>query len=160
MRLGLVAAIGRDGTIGVDGGLPWHIPGDLAHFKRVTTGHPVIMGRTTFESIGRALPHRTNIVVTANRHWHAVNVTVAADLGSAITEAARRDSQAFIIGGASVYAHALELVDELIISHVDAAPGGDTRFPEIDWTAWRETARCRHSDSDPPFDIVIYRRAT
>src|SRR5699024_10582856 len=118
------------------------------------------MGRTTFESLGRALPHRTNIVVTANRHWHADNVTVAADLGSAITEASRQDSQAFIIGGARVYADALELVDELIVSHVDAAPGGDTRFPAIDWTGWREITRCRHADSQPPFDIVTYRRAT
>src|SRR5699024_9204415 len=128
MRLGLVVAIGRDGTIGVDGGLPWHIPADLAHFKRVTTGHPVSMGRTTFESIGRALPHRTNIVVTANRHWHADDVTVAADLGSAITEAALQDSQAFIIGGARIYADALQLVDELSIRHVDAAPGGHATF--------------------------------
>lgn len=160
MKLSLVVAMGLDGTIGVDGGLPWHIPADLAHFKRVTTGYPVIMGRTTFESIGRALPQRTNIVVTRNPHWNAENVTVVSDLATAVSEASRYGSRAFIIGGAQIYAHSLELVDELIVSHIESAPAGDTRFPDVDWVDWQEISRSRHGENDPPFDIVTYRRAS
>lgn len=156
----LVVAVGADGTIGSGGGLPWRLPADLAHFKQVTWGHPIIMGRKTFESIGRPLPGRSNIVISSQGQWRSDGVTVAANLAESMRAAEAIGSEAYIIGGAQIYAQALEQdrCDELIISHVHAAPGGDTVFAHVDWNQWRETHRVRHPDSSPPFDIVTYRR--
>jgi len=161
MTISLIVAMAQDGTIGHAGGMPWHIPADLAHFKEVTIGHSVIMGRCTFESIGRRLPKRRNVVVTSQRDWSAENVDTAPDLHTAVRLAEADGNRAFIIGGAQIYADALEraIVDELIISHVQAAPNGDTRLPDIDWSSWYATSSSAYGDSVPPFEVVTYRRS-
>lgn len=157
MTVSIVVAMGDSGVIGRGGGLPWRLPEDLAHFKRVTLGHPMIMGRKTYESIGRVLPGRTTIVVTRQPDWAADGVVVALTLEEAIGVARQLDTEIFLVGGGQVYAQALErdLVDTLIVSHVHDAPAGDTYFPDVDWSTWREETRAACEG----FDVVIYRRA-
>lgn len=159
VKVTIIVAMGTDGVIGAGGGMPWHLPADLAHFKRVTLGHPMIMGRRTYESIGRPLPGRTTIVVTRQPDWSADGVEVAASFDAAMDLAHGLDEQIFIVGGAQIFATALEvgIVDELIVTHIDAAPAGDTYFPPLDWSQWSETARESHLDSVPPFTIKTYR---
>lgn len=156
MTCTIVVAIGRNGVIGRDGDLPWAPTGDLAHFKAVTMGHPMVMGRTTYESIGRPLPGRTSIVLTRDPEWSAGGVEVASDLPAALARAAELDDEVFLIGGAQVYAQALEagLVDRLVVTHVHQSPAGDAWFPDVDWAAWTETSRETHDG----FDIATYER--
>jgi dihydrofolate reductase len=139
----LVAAVARNGVIGVDGGLPWRLPDDLRRFKELTTGHVLVMGRRTYESIGRPLPGRTTVVVTRTPGWGAdvEGVLVAAGVPDALAAAAAIDDEVFVVGGARVYADALPLADRLELTHVDAEPAGDTLFPEVDWSEWREVRR-------------------
>lgn len=157
MTVTLVVAMGANGVIGVDGGLPWRLPEDLAHFKQLTMGHPMIMGRTTFESIGRPLPGRTTIVLTRDPAWSGDGVEVAATLESALKRAHELDDEVFVVGGAQVYAEALAagVVDLMCVTRVAAAPEGDTFFPTIDWELWREVGRIPHA-GDPSFEIVTY----
>lgn len=152
----LVVAVGRNDVIGVDGSLPWRLPEDLAHFKRVTLGHPMVMGRATYESIGRPLPGRTTIVVTRRPDWTADGVETAGSLDAALARAHELDDEVFLVGGAQVYREALarDLVDVLSVTRVDAAPDGDTFFPAVDWDRWNETGRVEHDG----FDIVTYDR--
>jgi dihydrofolate reductase len=164
MTVTLVAAVGANGVIGVEGGLPWRLPEDLAHFKQLTMGHPMIMGRATFDSVGRALPGRTTIVVTRNAEWSADGVEVASDLEAALVRAHQLDDDIFIVGGGQIYAQALEagLVDLMVITRVAAAPEGDVCFPAIDWERWEPVVRIPHAgDPDrgqPGFEIVTYQR--
>lgn len=153
----IVVAIGQNGVIGRDGDLPWPPTGDLAQFKALTMGHPMIMGRTTYESIGRPLPGRTSIVLSRDPAWAAEGVEAAVDLPAALTRAAELDDEVFLIGGAQVYAAALEAgsVDRMVVTHVQLSPEGDAFFPEIDDETWRETAR----DSYDSYDIATYVRA-
>jgi len=139
----IVAAVARNGVIGVDGGLPWHLPDDLRRFKELTLGHVLVMGRKTYESIGRPLPGRTTVVVTRTPDWQAGSseVLVAGSLPAALARAAAIDDEVFVVGGGAVYAEALPYTDRLELTHLDAAPEGDTRFPDVDWSAWREVAR-------------------
>ncbi|KQP25611.1 MULTISPECIES: dihydrofolate reductase [unclassified Aeromicrobium] len=160
----LVVAMGANRVIGVDGALPWRLPEDLAHFKQLTLGHPMVMGRATYESIGRPLPGRTTIVVTRDPRWSAEGVEVAHSLDEALDRARSLDDEVFLVGGAQVYAAALErdLVDVLVVTRVAAAPDGDTYFPRIDWERWHEAGRVPHVGPEPervPFDIVTYVRA-
>lgn len=157
MTVTLVAAVGANGVIGVDGELPWRLPEDLKHFKALTLGHPMIMGRATFDSIGRALPGRTTIVVTRNPEWSADGVEVAADLVAALARARQLDDDVFIVGGGQIYSQALEagLVDLMVITRVAAAPAGDVRFPVVDWERWEPVVRIPHG-GDPSFEIVTY----
>lgn len=155
MRTVIVAAVGRNGVIGIDGRLPWDIPEDLARFKRITMGHALVMGRATFESIGRPLPGRTNIVMTRNEAWSHEGVEVAASLDEALEIARHRGQDAFVVGGSEVYQAALDAADALELTEVDAAPEGDTWFPSVDWSKWRETARESHQG----FSFVTYERA-
>jgi dihydrofolate reductase len=152
----LVVAMGANGVIGVDGGIPWHLPEDLAHFKSLTMGHPMVMGRTTFESIGRALPGRTTIVLTRDPDWSAPGVEVAPTLEAALKRAHELDDEVFVVGGAQIYAEALDagVVDFMTVTRVRAAPEGDTYFPKIDWEAWQEVGQVQHRE----FDIVTYER--
>lgn len=152
----LVAAVGANNVIGRDGDLPWQLPEDLKHFKALTLGHPMVMGRATFESIGRPLPGRTTIVVTRQPDWAADGVDTAPDLDTALARASELDDEIFLVGGGQVYAEALDrgLVDLLCITRVAQAPDGDTYFPSIDWQAWREVGRVPHEG----FDIVTYER--
>jgi dihydrofolate reductase len=139
----IVAAVARNGVIGAGGRLPWHLPDELRRFKELTLGHVLVMGRRTYESIGRVLPGRTTIVVTRQPGWTAgaEQVVTASSVREAITTAAELDDQVFVVGGAQVYEEALPLADRLELTHVDAEPEGDTMFPAIDWSEWRETGR-------------------
>jgi len=137
----LLAAVARNGVIGVDGGLPWHLPDELALFKELTLGHVLVMGRRTFESVGRPLPGRTTVVVTRLPDWEAEGVLRAESVGEALALAREVDAEVFVVGGAQVYAAALPVADRLALTFVDAEPEGDTRFPEIDWSQWREVGR-------------------
>lgn len=152
----IVVAIGRNRVIGADGELPWPPTGDLAQFKALTMGHPLIMGRTTYESIGRPLPGRTSIVLTRDASWSAPGVVVAPDLPSALSAAEGLDDTVFVIGGAQIYAAALEsgVVDRMVVTHVHLSPRGDAWFPAIDWTQWSESARESHDG----YDIATYNR--
>jgi dihydrofolate reductase len=143
MTVTIVAAVARNGVIGVDGRLPWRLPDELRRFKELTIGHVLVMGRRTFESIGRPLPGRTTVVVTRRRDWTggSSDVLTAHGVPEAIEKAAAIDDDVFVVGGAEVYAAALPLADRLELTHVDAEPEGDTRFPPIDWSEWRETRR-------------------
>jgi dihydrofolate reductase len=130
LHLTAIVAMTSDRVIGRGGSLPWHLPEDLAFFKRVTSGHPVVMGRKTFESIGRPLPRRRNIVLTRDNSWSADGVEVIHRPEE--LEALRGlDGRVFIIGGAEIYAAFLPETDDLLVSHVFAAHEGDTRFPEF-----------------------------
>jgi len=143
--------------IGVDNQLPWHLPEDLAHFKRVTLERPIIMGRKTFDSIGRPLPKRRNIVVTRNSGWSHEGVEVAGSLAEAIAVAG--DGPSSIIGGAQIFNEALPLADRMIVTHIDAVYRCDTFFPEIDPAVWTVTAREEHRSADGiAFAFVTYER--
>ena len=157
MSVAIVVAMGANRVIGVDAGLPWHLPEDLAHFKRVTLGHAMVMGRATYESIGKPLPKRHTVVVTRDRDWSTDGVHVAHDVTSAVELARTLDPDVFVVGGAQIYAASLEagLVDELIVTRVHAAPDGDTFFPPLDWSAWSEVGTVPGDG----FDIVTYRRS-
>jgi dihydrofolate reductase len=151
-RLTLVVAIDAQRGIGVDNKLPWHLPEDLAHFKRVTLGKPMIMGRKTFDSIGRPLPGRRNIVVTRNAGWRHEGVEVAASLEAAI--ALVGEEEASIIGGAQVFEAALPVADRMIVTEIDHNFACDTFFPPIDPAVWVETARERHRSEANGFDYA------
>lgn len=153
-RTVIVAAVARNGVIGVDGGLPWHIPEDLARFKRITMGHALVMGRETFQSIGRPLPGRANIVLTRRPDWSHDGVEVAGSLEEALSMVASLRMDAFIAGGAEVYRTALPRADRMELTEVEAEPEGDTWFPEFDRSRWREVAREDH----PGFSFVTYDR--
>ncbi|MCG9065883.1 dihydrofolate reductase [Laribacter hongkongensis] len=148
--LALIAACARNGVIGLDNRMPWHLPEDLAYFKRVTLGKPVVMGRKTFESIGRPLPGRLNIVVTRNPGWQAAGVQVAHSLDAALALAAAAvPEEIMLIGGAELYRQALPQADVLYLTEIDAEFAGDAFFPEVDLARWRidrEEAGQRDSD--------------
>ena len=143
MTVTIVAAVARNGVIGVDGGLPWRLPDDLRRFKELTLGHVLVMGRKTYESIGHPLPGRATIVVTRNPSWDSgsAEVRVAGSVSEAIDAAASPEREVFVVGGGEVYAEALPLADRLELTWVDAEPEGDTTFPEVDWSTWRELRR-------------------
>ncbi len=148
--LALIATRARNGVIGLDNRMPWHLPEDLAYFKRVTLGKPVVMGRKTFESIGRPLPGRLNIVVTRNPDWQAAGVQVAHSLDAALAlAAAAAPEEIMLIGGAELYRQALPQADVLYLTEIDAEFAGDAFFPEVDLARWRidrEEAGQRDSD--------------
>lgn len=156
--LTLVVAIDAQRGIGIDNQLPWHLPEDLAHFKRVTLGKPIVMGRKTFDSIGRPLPKRRNIVITRNPGWSHEGVETASSLPTAI--ALLNGEAASIIGGAQIFNEAIELADRLIVTEIDHVFRCDTFFPPIDPAVWQETAReTHHSDANGyDFAYVTYLR--
>ena len=160
-RLVLIAAVAKNGVIGVDDGLPWRLPDDLKHFRAVTTGHAVIMGRKTWETLPRALPERQNIVVTHRAEYAAAGAEIAQSLDDALRRVAR-PAPAFCIGGAELFRLALPRADELQMTEIDRAFDGDTHFPAIDRSVWREITReTRHQAEPSGFDyaFVTYRRA-
>ncbi len=156
--LTLVVATERSRGIGIRNALPWRLPEDLAFFKRTTTGHPIVMGRKTFESIGRPLPQRRNIVITRNPDWRHDGVEAAGSLTEAAALAG--SGEVFVIGGAQIYAEALPLADKLIVTEIDAAVACDAFFPPIDAALWQEVSReTHHSDSAGlTYAFVIYQR--
>jgi dihydrofolate reductase len=159
MEIILVAAIGENGEMGRNNGLLWHLPGDLPRFKEITMGSPIIMGRKTFESIGRPLPGRTNIVLTANHNWTAKTVTIARSLEQALQQARADDAgKAFVIGGGQIYKLFLPYATSMEITEVADAPVADTYFPNFSSVEFKETARIQNIEHDPQFDYVTYHR--
>jgi dihydrofolate reductase len=154
----LVVARADNGVIGRDNALPWHLPPDLRHFKALTLGKPVVMGRRTFASIGRPLPGRHNIVLTRGG-WTAEGVTAVAGLAEAMAAAGPVD-EVMIIGGAAVYAAALPLAHRVYLTEIHAAPDGDTVLPPFDPAAWVETARDDHGANGdaPAYSFVTLER--
>jgi dihydrofolate reductase len=161
LKVSLVAAVARNGVIGRDGTLPWHLPEDMARFRDLTMGHPVVMGRKTWESLPprfRPLPGRRNVVVTRNPDWRAEGVERAGSLDAAL-ELLEGSSQVFVIGGAELFAGALPLADELLLTEIDADVEGDTLFPHYDGSAFEEVSREPHVSPDgTPFAFVRYER--
>lgn len=155
MRISLVAAMDRNGLIGAQGRLPWRLPADLRHFKRVTLGKPVIMGRGTWESIGRPLPGRENIVVSARMGAEEPRITVVPDLAQALA-AASRHPEAMVIGGASLFAQSLSRAARMHLTFVDAELRGDTWFPRYDPQEWQEIEREeRPADDENPYALTF-----
>ena len=163
----LVAALAENGVIGRDNGLPWRLKSDMVHFRAITMGKPVVMGRKTFLSIGRPLPGRTTIVVSRDGGFAAPGIVVAPSVEAALTvargDAVRRGADCIIVaGGADLYAQTMPLAERLHITYVHRAVDGDVYFPAIDRSVWHETARDEHAAAagdDAAFAFVIYQRA-
>ena len=153
--LSLIVAVAKNNVIGNAGAMPWHLPAELAYFKRVTTGHPVIMGRKTYESIGRPLPNRRNIVVSRNANFRAEGCELAATLANAIALCAGQD--AFIIGGATLYNEALPITQKLYLTEIDAALIGDTFFPALNEKHWLEVSREARARDEKNNYAVVFR---
>lgn len=143
----IIVAVAQNGVIGAENKLIWHISEDLKRFKAITSGHPVIMGRKTFESLGRPLPNRTNVVVTRNPHYFAEGVTISDSLGEAIGMFAS-DEEVFIIGGAEVYRQAMDIADRFYLTEVYADYEGDTFYPEWDKNEWELVSEERHEQGE------------
>lgn len=151
--ISIIVAVAANGVIGAQGKMPWHIPEDLRRFRTLTLGHAVIMGRRTFESIGRPLDGRRNVVLTRQAGWRADGVEVAGSLAGAL-EITAGDGEVFVIGGGEVYREALPLADRIYLTRVDCAPAGDVFFPHIDDGQWREV----HTERREGFEFVEYVR--
>jgi dihydrofolate reductase len=157
--LNLIVAVAKGNVIGLGGKMPWHLPAELAYFKQVTMGHPVIMGRKTFDSIGRPLPGRRNLVVTGNPDWRHDGVEVHASIESAI--AAVGGLEAFVIGGATLYEAALPLAQRVYLTAIDATVDGDTFFPELSVQDWQEVSRQRRQKDEKnahDVDFIVLER--
>jgi dihydrofolate reductase len=162
----LVAAVAENGVIGRDGGLPWRLPSDLRRFRALTLGHPVVMGRKTYDAIGKALPGRTNIVITRDAAFAAHGVVSATNLEAALAVACgdalrRAVRNVMIIGGGDLYCQTIGRARRLEITRVHASPAGDSVFPAIDPAKWREAARCEHPagpGDDASFTALAYER--
>ncbi|HMB38289.1 MAG TPA: dihydrofolate reductase [Wenzhouxiangellaceae bacterium] len=150
----LVAAMGKNRVIGVDGGMPWHLPADLKHFKAVTMGHPVVMGRRTFESIGKALPGRRNVVLSRSLDPAPAGCEVADSLDEALD---RLDQgPVMVIGGGELYRTALPVAYRMELSFIDTAPEGDTHFPNWNKAQWSLAAMSRRpADAENPYALVF-----
>lgn len=164
MKISLIVAVSRNGVIGLDNQLPWHLPEDLKYFKSVTMGKPIIMGRKTFDSIGRPLPGRTNIVITRDSSWQAEGVEVAQTLVQAMTLAklacARADiNEAMVIGGEQIYRMTLPAADRLYLTEVQAEVQGDAFFPEFDTQEWHQVSEQLPEVTDThPYRFVVLER--
>jgi dihydrofolate reductase len=166
MRLALIAAVAENGIVGRGNKLPWHLPEDLKYFKRITLGKPVVMGRKTWDSIGRPLPGRTNIVISRQPNLELEGASVVADLPAALRLAesvGRTDGseELMVIGGSEIYALALPIAQRLYLTEVHAEVAGDAAFPAWHRDEWEESSRQRHSASETnPYDysFVIYNR--
>lgn len=158
MKVYIIAAVASNGVIGRDGKLPWHYPEDLKHFKTVTTGHAVVMGRKTWESIGKPLPNRRNIVLTRNAAYPLPAGVERYDTLDAALDASRtrKQEKAFVIGGEQVFAEALKKADGMYLTHVEQSVEGDSRFPAWDPGEWREIRR----ESGQGIAFVEYTRST
>ena len=157
MLISLIAAVAKNRVIGNKNKLPWHLPADFAHFKKITAGHPVIMGKNTFLSIGKPLPNRTNIVL-AEKGYEANGCIVAHTIPDAVARAAQmpNSDEVFVIGGASVYAQILPRANRLYLTFIDHEFNGDAYFPEWNKDEWREVSREPHAaDRANPFPYAF-----
>jgi dihydrofolate reductase len=151
MRRSALVAMAKNRVIGRDNTLPWHLSADLQRFKRLTLGHTLVMGRKTYDSIGRPLPGRRTVVVTRQRDWSADGV----DVTHSLEEALKYDGTLYVAGGGEIYRQALPYADALELTEVDQSPEGDVTFPSVNPDAWIETARDPHDG----FSFVSYRRS-
>ena len=159
-RVYLVAAVAANGIIGANGKLPWHIPEELKHFKKLTLGHPVIMGRRTWQSLTGPLPQRENIVVTRQAGYEAPGAAVANSLDAALAMCIG-EPVAFVIGGTQLFEEALPIAAGMVLTEIQRDYQGDTRFPDWDRAQWKETQRESHTAaSGVRFDLVLYERIT
>lgn len=159
-RISLVAAVAENGVIGRAGTMPWHLPADLVHFRRVTLGKSVVMGRHTYEAIGRPLPGRRNIVVTRNPDWFRKGVTRVEGIEAALAACAG-EAEVMVIGGGEIYQAFLPRAQQIYLTRVQARPRGDVRFPNLHAGEWRELECIHHpADADNPYaiDFVILER--
>ena len=162
----MIVAVGKNGVIGSQGEIPWRLPSDFAHFKRTTLGKPLIMGRKTFESIGKPLPGRTNIIVTRRRDYRPEGAVVVSSLAEALEKARRvavadGATEVMIGGGGEIYREAMPQAERLYVTHVEAAPEGDAYFPDIDPLLWEveQVLAIERTDRDSaPFSVKVYRR--
>ena len=159
----IVAAVARNGVIGTSGGMPWRLPSDLKRFRRLTMGKPIVMGRRTYESIGKPLPGRLNIVVSRSRLSLPGEVKQARDLDAAlaIADAEPGSDEVMIVGGGQIYRAALPAADKLYITHVAAEPAGDVTFPTIDLAVWRPISRevtAAEPNDSAATEFVVYER--
>ncbi|MDY6801499.1 MAG: dihydrofolate reductase [Bacteroidota bacterium] len=158
--LSIIVAVAENNVIGKDNDLIWHLPRDLKHFKETTSGHYIIMGRKTFESNGRPLPNRTNVIITRDKNYTVEGCVVVHSLEEAIKEA-QSDSEAFIIGGGKIYELALPLVDRIYLTKIHHSFEGDTYFPEINMDEWEITDKRDFEADDKnkyPFSILVLDR--
>jgi dihydrofolate reductase len=156
VTVSLVAAMARNRVIGRDQQMPWRLPADLRRFKAITIGHTLLMGRATFDSIGRALPGRRSIVVTRQAGWSAPGVEVAHSIEEGLSLAG--DGQLFIIGGGEIYSQTIDRADRLYLTIIDRDIDGDTFFPEFDQSAFHEVEREPHAADPLPFAFVVLER--
>ncbi|WP_035819519.1 MULTISPECIES: dihydrofolate reductase [Janthinobacterium] len=157
-HLTIIVATDQQGGIGIDNTLPWKLPEDLAHFKRLTTGHPILMGRKTFDSIGRPLPNRRNIVITRNPDWRHEGVEAVSSVEAAI--ALLDGAEGYVIGGAEIYKQALPLTQRLIITEIGQTFDCDAFFPAVENAVWQETSYEAHvsEKSGLPYAFVTLER--
>ncbi len=166
MKKSIIVAMAENRVIGRNNKLPWYLPNDLKYFKAITMGKPVIMGRKTFESIGKPLPGRTNIVITRNQEWQHSGVTVVHNLNDAFIKAEATAvidgvDEVMIIGGDQIYQTSLDLADRIYLTQVHAEVDGDAWFAAVDWGQWHEAAREDFKAADPnPYDysFIVYDR--
>jgi dihydrofolate reductase len=160
LKLTLIVARARNGVIGRDNALPWRLREDMARFKRITMGHPIVMGRKTWDSIGRPLPGRRNIVVTRNADWQASGAEAATSLEAALA-LCKDVPDVFVIGGTQIYAQALPMADDVLLTEIDRDIEGDAFFPSLDAREWTKLSREEHVDAGPdalPYAFVHYAR--
>ena len=164
MKVALIVAVSQNNVIGRDNQLPWHLPEDLQYFKSITMGKPILMGRKTYDSIGRPLPGRTNIVITRDPNWTAEGVEVVNSLEAAMTAGAEacnavEGDEIMVIGGAQIYRDCLPMADKLYLTKVDADIQGDAFFPEIDSNQWQKTSEKTPAVVDKhPYRFLILER--
>lgn len=161
MQIIIVAAHGQNRVIGRNNELVWHLPRDFKHFKDLTIEHPIVMGRKTFESLGKPLPRRTSIIITRDEHYQQEGCIVAHSLEEAMAEAKKLDEAIFIIGGAEIYKQALPYTTKMYLTEVKASPEGDAYFPEFSTREWKETDRksfYKDEKNEYDFDFVTWER--
>ena len=163
MLLSIIAAVSENNIIGRGGQLPWRLSSDLRRFKQLTLGHAIIMGKKTWESIGRPLPGRTSIVISRQADWRPADALVARNIEEALLAASRvhPGQEAFVIGGAAIYGLALSRADRLYLTRVHALVEGDVEFPHVDWEAWQLTEASYHQADEPndfAFTFQVWQR--
>lgn len=151
MRISVIVAIARNGVIGYKGKMPWHLPEDLKHFKAITMGHPIVMGRKTYESIGRILPGRTTIIITRQRNYAIPGALIVQSLSEALKQA--QSDEVFVIGGGEIYREVMPVADRVYLTRIELDPDGDTSFPALEANQWREIS----SESGISADGIEYR---
>ena len=148
--------MGLNREIGVDNQLPWHLPKDLKHFKEITSGHPIIMGRKTYESIGKPLPNRTNIVISRKKDWFEEGILIVGSIKEAIKFGQKIDEDIFIIGGGNIFEQTMDIADKLEVTEIKTNIEADTFFPKIDPKIWTKTDEiCHEKDEKNNFDFCF-----